>query len=96
VWEKIEYRDFWDVPRLFIVRCNEKVYLFNSKFDDEIDDYPDFYRVYLFNESDVESKNWEEKISDETTYLGEILIRDIKFDATRRREIDGEILNRFN
>jgi hypothetical protein len=96
MWEKIEYREFWDVPRLFIVRHNEMIYLFNSKFDAERDDYPDFYKVYLLKESDVESKNWEEKISEGSPFLGEIQIRDIKFDVTRRKDIDGEIFSRFN
>jgi hypothetical protein len=95
MWSKIEYREFWDVPRLFIVRHNSRIYLFNSRFDDELDDYPDFYKVYLLQEIDAEAKNWETTITDSTPFLGEVKIEDIKFDATRRREIDSAVLARF-
>ena len=36
--EQIEYRDFWDVPRLFVVGHKDKIYLFDSQFDEEIDE----------------------------------------------------------
>lgn len=93
--EKIEYQEFWDIPRLFIVRYKNKFFLFNCKFDEEKDDYPDTYKVYLLKESDVDSKNWEEKISSDTPFLGELKTGDIRFDTTKRKEMDVDILNKF-
>ena len=31
---RINYRDFYDVPRIFFVKYEDKMYLFDSKFDD--------------------------------------------------------------
>jgi cytochrome oxidase Cu insertion factor (SCO1/SenC/PrrC family) len=95
MWEQIEYRDFWDVPRLFIVRHKDKVYLFDCRFDEEKDEYPDFYKAYLFNEHDVGAKHWEEISTNYAPSLGEVKVLAVKFDVTRRKEIDSEIFTGF-
>jgi hypothetical protein len=48
-WAPIRYRDFYDLPRIFITSYNGQDYLFDCPFDDELDDYPDSYRVYQEN-----------------------------------------------
>ena len=88
MWAQIEYREFWDVPRLFIVRYKARVYLFNCRFEEALDEYPDKYKVYLFDEDKIASTNWEEEITADTPYLGEIEIKNVKFDVTRRKEMD--------
>ncbi|HEY3135996.1 MAG TPA: hypothetical protein VGL29_08205, partial [Blastocatellia bacterium] len=45
-WPTIRYRDFYDVPRIFIMTYNSKLYLFDCPLDDELDEYSDRYRVY--------------------------------------------------
>lgn len=45
-WAPIQFRDFYDVPRMFTVTLGGVIYLFDCPFDDEIDDYPDSYEVY--------------------------------------------------
>ena len=42
-----KYRDFYDVPRLIVVKCTEKWLLLDSQFDDAKDDYSDSYDVYV-------------------------------------------------
>ena len=41
----IEYSEFYDVPRLFVVTHDGVTYLFDAPFDDSLDDYPDSYAV---------------------------------------------------
>jgi hypothetical protein len=45
-WTAICYRDFYDVPRLFLTAYHGEQYLFDCPFDEELNDYPDRYRVY--------------------------------------------------
>jgi hypothetical protein len=45
-WVPIRYRDFFDVPRIFIAAYEGARYLFDCPFDDELDYYSDHYRVY--------------------------------------------------
>ena len=42
----VEYRDFSDVPRIFVIVVDERTFLFDCPFDEQIDDYPDEYTVY--------------------------------------------------
>jgi hypothetical protein len=48
--ERIMYRDFYDVPRVFLVRYKQHLYLFESAFDDQGDDYSQTYDIYLMPE----------------------------------------------
>jgi len=43
----IEYRDFYDVPRMFLVSQGDQAYLFDCPFDKGQDEHPDHYTVYL-------------------------------------------------
>lgn len=45
-WLPIVYRGFWDVPRAFSVEYQGKLYLFESLFDEDRDDFPDTFTVY--------------------------------------------------
>jgi hypothetical protein len=89
-WEggtvKIEYREFWDVPRLFIIRLDCDVWLFDCQFDESIDDYPDRYKVYVISRDVPVNENWN-LISEKGRFLGEIRVADVAFDETKRQEI---------
>lgn len=45
-WSGIEYREFCDVPRAVVARRDGNLYFFNSRFDEELDDYIDHYEVW--------------------------------------------------
>ena len=45
-WAPIRYRDFYDVPRIFLANYRGRLYLFDCPFDEETEDFPDFYHVY--------------------------------------------------
>lgn len=45
-WRFIQYREFYDVPRMVLAVDGDVHFLFVSHFDDSLDDYVDYYTVY--------------------------------------------------
>ena len=45
-WSHIQYRGFHDVPRVIIALRGKDMYLFDSRFDDDTDEYLDHYEVW--------------------------------------------------
>jgi len=45
-WSKIAYRGFWDVPRTVIAQRDGSLYLFDSRFDENLDTYLEHYEVW--------------------------------------------------
>jgi len=90
----IAYRDFYDVPRMFLVSHGGSQYLFDCKFDDDLDDYPDTYKVFLMPPlEDLElGGSWNHLLGLATNYLGEVPVSAINFDETRRSTIDIQVL----
>ncbi len=41
------YREFYDVPHMIVLRRGESQILLESAFDEEIDDYSKSYKVFL-------------------------------------------------
>lgn len=91
----IQYRDFYDVPRIFLVNHRGTVYLFDCPFNQELDEYPDVYKVFVLPPdscSDL-SGSWENLASRATAYLGEVPVKSVQFDSTKRREIDTGVMD---
>jgi hypothetical protein len=90
----LQYRDYWDVPRIFLTRFQDKLYLFDCAFDDVTEDFPNTYQVYRMPELEPEvlSGSWYGLDTKATAYLGEVPIDCVRFDATRRKEIDTAVL----
>jgi hypothetical protein len=92
-WADINYRDFWDQPRIFFVRNADRLYLFDCAFDDELEDYPDTYAVYEvpeLTESDL-AGSWAHLADKAIRRVGEISLDQVRFDPTKRRQIDTVI-----
>jgi hypothetical protein len=90
----ITYRDFYDVPRIFLASHQGILFLFDCEFDDDVDDYPDVYKVFVMpalERRDLHG-SWERLSQSATRYLGEVPVNLISFDETRRRTIDTEVL----
>ena len=87
----IQYRDFYDVPHMFVVRQGPAWLLFDGSFDDELDDYPDEYAVYeLPAELGREpGESWVGLRGRAIAHLGSVPVADVRFDATRRRFVDS-------
>jgi len=92
-WATIRYRDFYDLPRIFIASYNGKQYLFDCPFDDELDDYPDSYRVYQLPTLSEEALqgSWEHLPELAALFVGVIPVAAVQFDPTKRERINTAI-----
>jgi hypothetical protein len=92
-WADIDYRGFWDVPRIFFVRLDGQLYVFDCAFDDDTEDYPETYQVYLMPQIPAEDlpQDWTTLPSRAIRRLGEVPVASVKFDPTKRRQIDTAI-----
>lgn len=87
------YAGFWDVPRyLWLTYKGAKFYL-ESPFDEEAEEYPDSYSVYLLPES--VDLNATPHNTGAMTLLGSIMVRDVHFDQSRRKTLDPSFLEPF-
>lgn len=93
-WALIRYREFWDVPRIFLVPYQGKCFLFDCPFDEQSEDFPDSYRVYVIPEpSDEELAGSWDKLHEKATHsAGGVPITRVHFDSSKRREIDTRVL----
>ena len=94
---EIQYGDFYDFPRMFIVIDGGNRYLFDGSFEDQLDDYPAEFVVYLMPEltRDELAGSWAQFPQRALRRLGRVPTREVTFDPTRRKTIDGAILDRF-
>ena len=95
---KIQYRDFYDVPRVFVTSYRDRHYLFDCPFNDELDDYPNAFDVFLIHPlSDNELKgSWQHLRDKAIRFLGQVPVKAVRFDKTLRNEIDADVLNQLS
>jgi hypothetical protein len=94
---KIIYREFYDIPRVFVVPYNGMKLLFECLFDESIGEYPDYYNVFTLSnikEEDLQG-SWVGLSKLATRYLGQVPICEVKFDQTKRKEINSEVIERL-
>ena len=89
------YREFYDVPRMLVVRHRGLVLLLESRFDTQADDYSDRYDVFVLSgiSEDELRGSWEDLASKATRFLGRVLVRDVEFDPTFRNELDSGLID---
>ena len=85
-----QYRDFYDVPRMFIAQHNDVCLLFESAFDPDTDEYVSHYRVCVLPHLDNDELrgSWMHLAGLAIAELGLVLVESMTFDPTRRREVD--------
>jgi hypothetical protein len=91
----IQYRDFWDVPRIFLVEYKGLSFLFDCPFDDEVEDYANEYRVYLLpvlHPGELVG-SWANLCEKADQFLGEVPVGRLLFDPSKRKEMDAEVLD---
>lgn len=96
-WAAIRYRDFYDVPRIFLVSYDGRQLLFDCAFDEELDDYPNEYCVYLMpplTEADL-AGSWEQLPRMAKRFLGQVGINEVQFDSTKRNFINASAINQI-
>lgn len=96
-WLAIQYRDFYDIPRLVVVSYGGQLYLFDSPFDDDADEYSDHFTVYRLRPeagARIEDASWLELVR-----LGEPIGRvrtdEVEFDPSKRHLISDAVFRRL-
>jgi hypothetical protein len=85
----LSYREFCDVPRMFIVSVGGRTLLFDCAFDDESDEYSPHYLVYELSNlnSDALPDDWTELRHEGSIQIGRIPVHSVLFDETKRRQM---------
>jgi hypothetical protein len=90
------YRVMFDVPRWITLRYKERLLLLQSAFDENLDDYPSSYSVYVLPdavEDALRGASWLFLENTPLTCIGKIPIRAVVFDPSRRKELDATCLD---
>jgi hypothetical protein len=95
-WLPIEYRDFYDLPRAFFVRHDDRWLYALSEFDADSDEFGD-YRVFDLGERgpDQAASDWRAVPEAAIAMLGTVSLTSDSFDPTRRKSITVNALNRW-
>ncbi len=94
-WVSIRYRDFYDLPRIFIASYEGRQYLFDCPFDDELDDYPASYRVYQLpglTEEELQG-SWKHLPERALAFLGMVPVSAVQFDPAKRERVNTAIFS---
>ncbi|MES2572869.1 MAG: hypothetical protein V4710_22790 [Verrucomicrobiota bacterium] len=93
----IRYYDFWDVPRAFIAADAVGTYLLDGRFDEQLDDFPDFYEVFAMPPLAEQALacSWVDLLSRALSPLGRVRVRDVRFDPSRRKQVDLDSLRQL-
>ncbi len=96
-WLTIEYRDFYDFPRVFLVEREDAFYLFDCPFNDLAEDYLDHFDVHRLSKEAVEAlgKSWKD-LTNDTSPIGRISTADVEFATTKQCCIDERVFNRLS
>ena len=91
-WSVIGYRDFWDVPRMMVARHGDETFLFHSRFDEELDDLIDHYKVWRMpslTEEDLQD-SWERLEMRALERMLDIGLRELPFPFVQRGSCRGD------
>jgi hypothetical protein len=88
------YREFWDVPRIFLTQFRDRTYLFDCPLDENIEDFPETYQVYEMPDlsNEVLHGTWESLSTLAVRWVGEVPISSVSFDPTKRNSISSKAL----
>ena len=93
-----QYVDFYDVPRTLVVSYKGELFLLQSAFDKARDEYTNEYTVYRLPKSvatQLSSGSWRFLQEILPNALGEIPIKSVQFDSSKRSKLDARILDKF-
>ena len=95
-WLPIQYRDFYDIPRAFVVEHRGKLYFLDCPFSEDLDEYPSEYTVYRIDDTlrnELDTIPWTE-IVNHSERIGSIHILEVVFDSTKRLAIDAHVFDK--
>ena len=95
-WVPIQYREFYDVPRMFVAEYMGRTYLFDGSFDDTLDEYPSEYAVCVLPRQDSSqlSGSWENLRQQALFECGKVRVSDVIFDVSRRAAVNSTVFDR--
>ena len=87
----VTYRDFYDVPRLILATDERaRLWIFESKFDDELDDYSSDYVIYFAGWEDEAAQSAFARYADTGVPpdggASNVPVKLVEFDQTRRHK----------
>ena len=91
---QIQYRDFYDVPRIFLAELDGVQFLFDCPFDDGLDVYSEAYEVFVLPRLAREEVDgsWEGLSARAIQRLGRVPTSSVTFDPSGRKTIDANVL----
>lgn len=90
------YGGFHDVPRCISIRHRGIHFVLQCSFDEVTDEYPDTYTVWIVPDQSGDAHPCSVELSGPRDRLvGEIPVREVKFDDRKREELDASILDPF-
>jgi hypothetical protein len=90
-WVPFHYREFYDLPRIILFEHQGHTYLLDCQFSEKLDEYPDVYDVLEMNLDLTAARavhDWGGLRGRAVRELGKVAVKDVRFDATLRRELD--------
>lgn len=94
-----KYVDFYDVPRLIMFRYQDRLFLLASYFDANTDNHDDSYAISILPpwvEQKIAESSWQVLEDDiGAKPLGEIAVKDVVFDKTKRHALDPTFLDKY-
>jgi hypothetical protein len=90
-----QYVDFYNVPRTIVLRAHGRWLQLRSAFDETADDFEAEYSVYQLPESFEpipKGRSWKFLDEIELACIGKIPVREVRFDASKRKRLDASIL----
>ncbi len=96
---QFKYVDFNDVPHLVLFTYRGRLILLASYFNEEKDDYDENYSIQILPswvEQRIAESSWrvlEDDIGAEQ--IGEISIKDVIFDSSKRNTLDPSFLDKY-
>jgi hypothetical protein len=94
-WLPIRYRDFYDIPRAFVVEHEGILLFFDCAFDRELDDYGAAFAVYQVREGlreRIDLISWTD-LGNESERVGTVPTAAVVFDPTKRKAIRADVLD---
>ena len=91
-WSQIAYREFWDVPRAVIAQRDGSLYFFDSRFDEDLDCYLEYYEVWRLPLLSAEqlAGSWVGLEDLALERLPNIGLRDLPFEVSSRNTPDAD------
>jgi hypothetical protein len=90
----LEYRDYYDLPRLILLSADSRFVLLDCPFDELADESAADYAVYVLAADPRDAPDWRSRPK-VGRILGHVPVASITFDPTRRQAIRSDGLAAF-